>query len=32
MMRTNVFRLMVAVGSFGTLVATVGAGTKWSWA
>ena len=30
MIRTNVLRLMVAVSSFGTLVAVVGAGTKWS--
>jgi hypothetical protein len=30
MIRTNAFRLMVAISSFGTLVATVGAGTKWS--
>jgi hypothetical protein len=30
MVRTNVLRLLVAVGSFGTLVAVVGAGTKWS--
>ena len=29
MIRTNVLRLMVAVSSFGTLVAIVGAGTKW---
>jgi hypothetical protein len=29
MTRTNVFRLMVAVSSFGSLVAVVGAGTKW---
>ncbi len=32
MIRTNAFRLMVAVSSFGSLVAIVGAGTKWSWA
>lgn len=30
MMRTNVLRLMVAVSSFGTLAAIVGAGTKWA--
>lgn len=29
MIRTNAFRLMVAISSFGTLVAAVGAGTKW---
>jgi hypothetical protein len=29
MIRTNVLRLMVAVSSFGSLVAIVGAGTKW---
>jgi hypothetical protein len=29
MVRTNVLRLMVAVSSFGTLIAIVGAGTKW---
>ena len=30
MVRTNVLRLMVAIGSFSTLAAVVGAGTKWS--
>jgi hypothetical protein len=29
MIRTNVLRAMVAVGSFGSLAAVVGAGTKW---
>ena len=29
MVRTNVLRLAVAVSSFGTLIAIVGAGTKW---
>jgi hypothetical protein len=29
MTRVNVLRLMVAVSSFGSLVAVVGAGTKW---
>ena len=29
MIRTNAIRLMVAVSSFGTLVAIAGAGTKW---
>jgi hypothetical protein len=29
MTRVNVVRLMVAVSSFSTLVAVVGAGTKW---
>lgn len=32
MTRAKIFRLMCAVGSFGSLVAVVGAGTKWSWA
>jgi hypothetical protein len=30
MTRAMVFRLMTAVGSFGSLVAVVGAGTKWT--
>lgn len=30
MVRTNALRLMFAVSSFGSLVAIVGAGTKWS--
>jgi hypothetical protein len=30
MNRANALRLMVAIGSFGSLVAVVGAGTKWS--
>jgi hypothetical protein len=30
MVRTNAFRLMIAVSSFGSLIAIVGAGTKWS--
>lgn len=29
MTRTQLFRLMTALGSFGSLVAVVGAGTKW---
>ncbi len=29
MTRTNLFRLMTAIGGFGSLVAVVGAGTKW---
>ena len=29
MTRSKIFRLMCAVGSFGSLVAVVGAGTKW---
>jgi hypothetical protein len=32
MVRTNALRLMVAVSSFSTLVAVVGAGVKWSFA
>jgi hypothetical protein len=30
MIRTNAFRLMVAVSSFGALTTIVGAGTKWT--
>ncbi len=29
MTRVQIFRLMTALGSFGSLVAVVGAGTKW---
>ena len=29
MTRVQLFRLMSALGSFGSLVAVVGAGTKW---
>ena len=29
MTRVQLFRLMTALGSFGSLVAVVGAGTKW---
>jgi hypothetical protein len=29
MTRAHLFRLMAALGSFGSLVAVVGAGTKW---
>jgi hypothetical protein len=32
MVRTNVLRMAIAVASFGSLVAVVGAGTKWSMA
>jgi hypothetical protein len=27
----KIFRLMTVVGSLGSLVAVVGAGTKWTW-
>lgn len=30
MTRTKIFQLMCAVGSVGSLVAVVGAGTKWA--
>ena len=29
MARTQLFRLMTALGGFGSLIAVVGAGTKW---
>ena len=31
MTRVQLFRLMTALGSFGSLVAVVGAGTKWTY-